>query len=220
MGKGKSLPANSDKYTGSFNWQAWIPACAGMTVRPHSHNSCLYSPYCVLFVPAPMKKLVLLILLLSPLAHADKGASFVQTPYTEQKVVFDFFLDNPHKINSALYWIRSLMNPLMDSPYDMAPEFMDLKVIIHGTEIVTVARKNYKKYEEAVERMRYYAELGVEFRVCGLAAEDYGYREKDFYDFIKITPSAITEIAHWQLQGYAVIRPVVMEKKLSIEEIR
>jgi len=167
-----------------------------------------------------MKKLVLLILLLSPLVYADKGASFVQTPYTEQKVVFDFYLDNPHKINTALYLIRSIMNPLMDSPYDMAPEFLDLKVIIHGTEIVTVARKNYKKYQDAVERMRYYAELGVEFRVCGLAAEDYGYTEKDFYDFIKITPSAITELAHWQLQGYALIRPIVVEKKLSIEEIR
>lgn len=167
-----------------------------------------------------MNKLALLILLLSPFALADKGASFVQTPYTEQKVLFDFYLDNPQKINSALYWIRSLMNPLMESPYDMAPDFLDIKVIIHGTEIVTVARKNYEKYKDAVERMRYYAELGVEFRVCGLAAEDYSYRNEDFYDFIKVTPSAITEIAHWQLEGYAVIRPIVVEKRLSIEEIR
>ncbi len=167
-----------------------------------------------------MRKLPLLMLLLAPLVYADKGADFVQTPYTEQKVVFDFYLDDPQKINSALYWIRSLINPLMDSPYDMAPEFLDLKVIIHGTEIVTVARHNYEKYRDAVERMRYYAELGVEFRVCGLAAEDYGYRAEDFQDFIKVAPSAITELAHWQLQGYAVIRPIVMEKKLSIEEIR
>jgi len=168
-----------------------------------------------------MKTLLLLMLLLVlPCAQADKGAEFVQTPYTEQKVVFDFYLDNPHKINAALYWVRSLMNPLMDSPYDMAPEFMDLKVIIHGTEIVTVARKNYAKYKDAVERMRYYSELGVEFRVCGLAAEDYGYRNEDFQDFIKVTPSAITELAHWQLQGYAVIRPIVVEKTLAIEEIR
>ncbi len=188
--------------------------------NPNKHNSCLYSAYRILVTPVQMKKLVLLILLLSPLAHAEKGASFVQTPYSEQKVVFDFYFDDPQKINSALYWIRSLMNPLMGSPYDMAPEFLDLKVIIHGMEIVTVARKNYGEYKDAVERMRYYAELGVEFRVCGLAAEDYGYREEDFYDFIKVTPSAITELAHWQLQGYAVIRPIVVEKKLSIEEIR
>ena len=167
-----------------------------------------------------MKKLLPLIMLVSTFAHADRGAEFVQTPYSEQKVVFDFYFDEPAKINAALYWIRSLMNPLMESPYDMAPEFMDLKVIIHGTEIVTVAKKNYDKYKDAVERMRYYADLGVEFRVCGIAAQDYSYAREDFYDFIKIAPSAITEIAHWQQQGYALVTPVVMEKKFSIEEIR
>jgi len=167
-----------------------------------------------------MKKLLLLLMFFSTFTHADSGAEFVQTPYTEQKVLFDFYFDDPAKIDSALFWIRSLMNPLMESPYDMAPEFLDLKVIIHGTEIVTVASKNYDKYKDAVERMRYYSELGVEFRVCGLAAQDYGYRRGDFYDFIKVTPSAISEIAHWQLQGYALVTPVVMEKKFSIEEIR
>jgi intracellular sulfur oxidation DsrE/DsrF family protein len=168
-----------------------------------------------------MKRLLLLFVLLPSLTQAEQpGAEFVQTPYTEQKVVFDFYFDDPAKINSALFWIRSLMNPLMESPYDMAPEFMDLKVIIHGTEIVTVARKNYDKYKDAVERMRYYADLGVEFRVCGLAAQDYGYSRGDFHDFVKVTPSAITELAHWQLQGYALITPAVMEKKFAIEEIR
>ena len=167
-----------------------------------------------------MKRLLLLFMLLVPVANAEPGAEYVQTPYTEQKVLFDFYFDDPEKINSALFWIRSLMNPLMEAPYEMAPEFLDLKVIIHGTEIVTVAKKNYARYKDAVERMRYYSELGIEFRVCGLAAHDYGYDWGDFYDFIKVTPSAITEIAHWQLQGYAVIRPEVMEKKFSIEEIR
>ncbi len=144
----------------------------------------------------------------------------VQTPYTEQKVVFDFYFDNPEKINSALYWIRSLMNPLLDTPYDMAPEQLDIKVVLHGTEIVTLARKNEEKYRDAVERMRYYASLGVQFKVCGLAAQDYGYQADAFHEFVEVVPSAITELAHWQLQGYALITPVVMEKHFSIEEIR
>jgi intracellular sulfur oxidation DsrE/DsrF family protein len=165
-------------------------------------------------------RLLLIALLLSPLAQAEPRAEFVQTPYDEPKVVFDFYFDNPQKIHSALYWIRSLINPLSESPYDMAPEMMDIKVIIHGTEIVTVAKHNYEKYQDAVERMRYYAALGVEFRVCGLAAEDYDYTPADFYEFIKVTPSAITELAYWQSQGYALITPDIKEKKLSIEEIR
>jgi len=151
---------------------------------------------------------------------ADKGASFVQTPYEEPRVMFDFYLDRPDKIGSALYWIRSFVNPLTESPYDMTPDFMNIVVVIHGTEIVTVAKKNYAKYREAVERMRYYAEFGVKFKVCALAAHDYDYVPADFYEFVEVVPSAITELAHWQQQGYALITPNVMDRHFSIEEIR
>jgi len=91
---------------------------------------------------------------------------------------------------------------------------------IHGMEIVTVARKNYERYADAVERMRYYAQLGVEFRVCALAAADYGYDVEDFHDFVTVVPSAITELAHWQLQGYALITPQVLLKTIDIDSIR
>lgn len=172
-----------------------------------------------------MKLRVLLFLLssLSPfalIAQTEGQARFEATPYSEQKVVFDFYLDDPDKIHAALYWVRSLMNPLLDAPYGIAPEFLDLKVVIHGTEIVTLAQRNYAKYRDAVERMRYLAQLGVQFRVCALAAADYGYDVEDFYDFVQVVPSAITELAHWQLQGYALITPQVLVKTRSIEEIR
>ena len=150
----------------------------------------------------------------------SNGATWVQTPYSEQQVLFDFYFDQPDKINPALYWIRSLMNHLMDAPYNQAPEFMNIVVVIHGTEIVTVAKNNYQRYQQAVERMRYYADLGVSFRVCGLAAQDYGYSIADFYEFIEVVPSAITELAHWQQQGYSLITPQVLEKKYATEDIR
>lgn len=165
--------------------------------------------------------LTLLILLgsnvLSPALAAGK---WVATPYAPAKVVFDFYLDDPQKINSALYWVRSLINPQQEAPYNYPPEDMNIVVVIHGTEIVTVATKNATKYHEAVDRMRYYADLGVSFKVCGQAAEDFGYAVKDFQDFIEVVPNAITELAHWQQQGYALITPQVMEKKISIESIR
>ncbi len=162
---------------------------------------------------------LLLIFIISSFVFAEE-ASFEQTPYKEPKVVFEFYYDNPNKINAALYWLRSYMNPLSEQPYNYAPEFMDIKVIIHGTEIVTLAKKNFKKYKAAVERMKYYSMLGVEFRVCGLAATDFGYKTKDFQPFVKIVPSAITELGHWQQEGYAIIKPQIMEKKFSIEELR
>ncbi len=156
--------------------------------------------------------------LTSPLAAAE--AKWVATPYQPAKVVFDFYFDDPQKISSALYWIRSVMNPLMDAPYDYSPEDLNLVVVIHGTEIVTVAKKNQAKYSDAIDRMHYYASLGVKFKVCGQAAEDYGYSVRDFQDFIEVVPNAITELAHWQMQGYALITPHIMEKKFAIEKIR
>lgn len=152
---------------------------------------------------------------------ASTGAQYIETPYSsEPKVLFEFFLDEPEKIHSALFWLRSFMNAMMKEPYGLAPEFMNVIVLIHGTEIVTVAKKNYKKYKSAVERMRYYEQLGVEFRVCDDAATDYGYAISDFQDFIKVVPNAMTEMAYWQSQGYALIRPLVFERKHTIEEIR
>lgn len=163
-----------------------------------------------------------LLLFLLPLATAwtDEGPRFVATPYEEPKVVYDFYLDDPQKIHAALYWIRSLVNPLSEEPYGFAPELMDIVVVIHGTEIVTVAKKNYPKYKNAVDRMRYYASLGVKFKVCGLAAQDYDYDLEDFQDFIEVVPSAFTELVHWQQQGYALITPNILPKHFTIEEIR
>lgn len=153
-------------------------------------------------------------------APAEAAGKWVATPYAPARALFEFYLDDPHKIGSALYWVRSLMNPLMEAPYGYTPEDLGIVVVIHGTEIVTVAKKNEAKYQEAVDRMRYYADLGVAFKVCGQAAEDYGYALKDFQDFIEVVPNAITELAHWQQQGYALIVPHIMDKRFAIESIR
>jgi intracellular sulfur oxidation DsrE/DsrF family protein len=163
---------------------------------------------------------VLILLCSSVISPALAAGKWVATPYAPAKVVFDFYLDNPQKIGSALYWVRSLMNSLQAAPYNYTPEDLNIVVVIHGTEIVTVATKNAAKYQDAVDRMRYYASLGVSFKVCGQAAEDFGYAVKDFQDFIEVVPNAITELAHWQQQGYALITPQVMEKKINIESIR
>ena len=144
----------------------------------------------------------------------------VHPDYGEQKVVYDFYFDTPKKAASALYWLRAHMKPLQENPYNIPPDFLDIKVVIHGTEIVTVARKNQKRFPDIVQRMRYYDRLGVDFKVCRLAAQDYGYQPKDFYDFIDVVPSAMAELAHWQAQGYSLMVPRVLERTRSIEEMR
>jgi intracellular sulfur oxidation DsrE/DsrF family protein len=164
---------------------------------------------------------ILLLVLMSGSRLVFAESKLVYTPYSDnQKVMFDFYFDEPEKIGSALYWIRSYLNPLMGNPYNQAPEFMSIVVIVHGTELVTLARKNEAKYKTVVDRMKYYAGLGVKFKVCALAADDFGYKISDFQDFVEVVPSAITELAHWQQKGYAMIAPRILSKKYSTQEIR
>ncbi|HEX7972247.1 MAG TPA: DsrE family protein [Thiobacillus sp.] len=165
-------------------------------------------------------RVALIWLCLGLAVPAQAAGKWVQTPYAPAKVLFEFYLDDPQKIGSALYWVRSLMNPLLDAPYNYSPEDLSVVVVIHGTEIVTLAKKNEATYQDAVDRMRYYASLGVSFKVCGQAAEDFGYAVKDFQDFVEVVPNAITELAHWQQRGYALIIPRVLDKRIDIESIR
>jgi intracellular sulfur oxidation DsrE/DsrF family protein len=161
----------------------------------------------------------LLLVLALTVTPAQAGEA-VYPDYGDPKAVFDFYFADPRHIGSGLYWIRAYMNPLTEAPYDLAPEFMGIVVVVHGTEIVTLARKNYEKYRDSVERMRYYASLGVQFKVCGMALSDFQYAHDDLYEFVDIVPSAMTELAYWQQQGYGLVVPQIKEKRFSIEEIR
>jgi len=162
----------------------------------------------------------MILLTCVPASPVQAQAKFVQTAYQNPKALVDIFLDDPAKLGAALYWVRSLVNPLTEAPYSMFPEDIKIIVLLHGTEIVTLARKNQERYQEVLQRMRYYADMGVKFKVCGLALQDYGYSAADMQDFVEVTPSAITELMHWQNQGYALIPAVVQDKKFSIEQIR
>ncbi len=167
-----------------------------------------------------MFRVCLIYLLLFAAAGGARAGNTVSTDYQDPKAVFEFFFADPRHIGNGLDWIRSFMNPLIDEPYNLAPEFIGIVVVIHGTEIVTLAKHNYEKYSDSVERMRYFASLGVQFKVCGLAAADYGYKPDDLHDFVDIVPSAMAEVAHWQRQGYGLVIPQIHEKRFSIEEIR
>jgi hypothetical protein len=73
---------------------------------------------------------------------AGAQAKVVQTPYQNPKALVDVYLDDPAKLASALNWVRGVMNPLTEAPYSMVPEDIPVIVLMHGTEIVTLARKN------------------------------------------------------------------------------
>ncbi len=168
-------------------------------------------------------RVLLILLSLVIFSFAEKGAKFVQTPYKAPfKAVVEFYFDEPEKIRPALLWVSNIIYVLSNEPYNFIPgEDIDIVVIIHGTEITTLVKKNREKYKDIWERIEGMSMYGVKFKVCGMAAEQlYGYTPEDFPEFVELVPSAITELLHWQQQGYALLIPQIYEMKRAREEIR
>ncbi len=104
--------------------------------------------------------------------------------------------------------IRVLTNP----PYNFSPEDIDIVVVSHGRELPVFAKVNREKYANLVERIESLSHYGVKFKVCAIAAHQlYGLSEKDFYPFVELVPSAITELLYWQQKGYGFLIPMVFE---------
>jgi len=171
-----------------------------------------------------MRKILLFLVLLFVFGRAEeKGAKFVQTPYEPPfRVVVEFYFDEPEKIRPALLWVSNIIYVLTNEPYNFIPEEdLDIVVVIHGTEITTLVKKNRERYADVWERMEGMAMYGVKFKVCGMAAEQlYGYTKEDFPSFVELVPSAITELLYWQQKGYALLIPQIKEMKRPREEIR
>lgn len=118
------------------------------------------------------------------------------------------------KLRPALGWISNVIFVLTNTPYNFSLEDIHIVVVSHGRELPVFVAKNREKYADIVERIENLNMYGVKFKVCRMAAEQiYGLSEKDFYPFVELVPSAITEIIHWQLQGYALMIPQVFEIK-------
>ena len=157
----------------------------------------------------------LFFLLMVGCSLATEGGKFIQTQYSKPfKAVVEFYFDHPQKVGPALGWVSNLVYVLTNPPYNYSQEDIDIVVISHGRELPVFAKENRKNYESIVERMESLSMYGVRFMVCSMAAKQfYGYSEEDFYTFVSLVPSALTEIVHWQHMGYGLLIPQVIEIK-------
>ncbi len=170
-----------------------------------------------------MKGALLVLLFFWGTAFGESKPRFVQTPYGAPfRAVVEFYFDEPEKMRPALEWVSNIIYVLSREPYNFIPgEDIDIVVVIHGTEIVTLAKKNREKYRDIWERVESMEMYGVKFKVCKMAAElIYNYKPEDLAPFIELVPSAITELLHWQHKGYALLIPQIHERRRSVEEIR
>ena len=170
-----------------------------------------------------MRGVMILFLLFLSFAFGEKGATIVQTDYRAPfRAVVEFYFNEPEKIRPALEWVSNIIYVLSREPYNFVPgEDIDIVVVIHGTEITTLVKKNREKYRDIWDRVEGMTMYGVKFKVCSMAAEQiYGYKPEDFPEFIEFVPSAITELLHWQQKGYALLIPRILERTKAVEEIR
>jgi len=58
-------------------------------------------------------------------------------------------------MGATLHGIRSVVNPLVEAPNSLFSEDMSVVVVLHGTEIVPVARKNESRHEATVAAQRW-----------------------------------------------------------------
>lgn len=170
-----------------------------------------------------MVKVLFFLFALSFSLFAQDKAKFVQTPYKAPfRAVVEFFFDEPEKVRPALEWVANIVHVLSKEPYNFVPgEDIDIVVVVHGTEITTLAKKNRDRYRDIWDKVEGLEMYGVKFKVCAMAAElIYGYGPEDFPPFVELVPSAITELLHWQQNNYALLIPRVYERKRSVEELR
>ncbi len=163
---------------------------------------------------------LIIVLLFGFIFSFGEEASFVQTDYRRPfKVVFELYLDHPEKVRPALGWISNVIFVLTNHPYNFSLEDIDIVVVSHGRELPVFVKTNREKYQDIVERIEGLAYYGVKFKICRIALTQlYGYTEKDIYPFLETVPSAITEIAHWQMLGYSLVIPMVFEIKRTLPE--
>ena len=120
------------------------------------------------------------------------------------KVVFDFNFYDPHGIKRALHPISYMLKTTQEyGPVSFEP--VDIIVVSHGSEVVAFAKQNYKEFKDIVDRSSRFAELGVKFEVCSVAAAALGFSPNDFHGFVRVVPTGGYALVYHQNQGYALL---------------
>ncbi|QOP45494.1 DsrE family protein [Sulfurimonas paralvinellae] len=151
-----------------------------------------------------MKKILIMLVVLFGLAHADEESA---------KVVFDLTTKNLVKFEKNI--IKGVV--INKSHYESSLKELDVTVVIHGgayrffvKDIDETIFKNDKKlvkvYAELKKRIASMAETyDVEFLMCGAAMKRNKLEAKDIVEFVKIIPNSTIGLIDKQNEGYAYL---------------
>ncbi|OIQ65276.1 DsrE/DsrF-like family protein [mine drainage metagenome] len=152
---------------------------------------------------------ILLLLASSVWAGPQDASAFDPSGLGAQNAVYQFNYEKPQDLLLGLGYLKNHLQALK--------EFGDLGhsqlvVVAHGNELHMLSRLNQVAYPEIYAELKQLTNQGVQFRVCRNAARSRGYQPQDFYDVVTVVPSAMSELAKWQGQGFAYISGNVIRK--------
>lgn len=122
-------------------------------------------------------------------------------------VVFEIIEGSPNDLEWAIPRIVNFSKLLRDKFPNIA-----IAVVSHGKEqfgLMTSEAKEKTEIHNAVKSLS--QEQDIPVHVCGTHASWYGKGEKDFPDYIDVTPAGPTQIANYEDMGY---------EKIIVEEPR
>jgi len=131
------------------------------------------------------------------------SASSTDTIYKPQKVVYDVHAETIEALESVISRASYLSTITGADPFDQS-----IVLVSHGAEIAFFAIKNYKKYENLMQRAQSLVESEVlSIRMCKVAAESQGFSANDIHGFVEMIPMGDAEIIRLQYEeGHAYMQ--------------
>jgi len=148
--------------------------------------------------------LLLLSLTATAAGQAPWGkASVEDIQYQPHKVLYDVSSPSKAYFEGVLDRASFLSKIYNADPFDAS-----IVLVLHGDEIPFFAIKNYSKYKDLMQRAQSLTIGGViQFRMCKVAAQGYGFKPEDIHGFVKMVPMADAEIVRLQQEEhYAYMR--------------
>lgn len=152
-----------------------------------------------------MRKLISALLLsmaasATAFAGPEDPSRFDGTKYVAQKSVYDFNFERPLDAKVALAYLKNHLKAINEFG---DPKNSHLVIVAHGNELHAFSRLNRAAYPGIYEELKALTDAGVTIRVCRNAARSRGYQPDEFYDVITVAPSAVSDLAKWQNEGYS-----------------
>jgi uncharacterized protein len=144
-----------------------------------------------------MKKLLLLLVLVSSLFAKMQFSDPQPTFIHPRKWLIKLHIDDIHRVNHTLGGIYNVLNIY-------PPESLHVLVVAYGSGD-RVLMKNYDKH--TLKRIQSLMSYGVKFVVCEMTMKTMGWKKKDFIKGVSYVKAGIADVIEKKQAGWIDVTP-------------